>query len=373
MIFTFLDAKALAFIPEPHFNDEILQAWADGHFGPVDCFQWPQLYASEWRFSVCVPCEENKPDSQSLHWAWFTPKPDDLWPSLGGPEGYGFLKDEKVLGLDSLLYQASKQHTPWKAKCGNKPDIATKWLKDLHQTITILHTIPLPFVDVIGWVAFAQRTFLDIYSFMEFIEVIQPRLSEPGIISYPVCKHWMGCFTSDPVLCNDLFLAGVPVWYIQDKSSINNRMIIEKPVKFTFPDGISHALYSEPGKSTVPYPCLYRGPGGLQHHNHTWTRYVAFSSAGSPLTSSHVGKHPTHSQIKKLKKGKEVTKGGPQILSLVCNVYLYPVFSLSSILSYDYVLMERCASSLHARHFPDLDNSYAVGSRPASSFCQTES
>ena len=61
-----------------------------------------------------------------------------------------------MLGLDSLLYQASKQHTPWKVKRGDKPDIATKWLKDLHQTITILHTIPLPFVNVIGWVVFAQ-------------------------------------------------------------------------------------------------------------------------------------------------------------------------------------------------------------------------
>jgi len=138
------------FIPEPHFNDEVLQAWADGRFGPVDCFQWPQLYTSEWKLSVCIPREENNPNFQSLHWAWFMPKLDDVRPSPGTPEGYSFLKDGKMLGLDSLFYQASKWHTPWKAKCGGKPDIATKWLKDLHHTIAILCNQPLPFVDVIG-------------------------------------------------------------------------------------------------------------------------------------------------------------------------------------------------------------------------------
>jgi len=52
------------------------------------------------------------------------PKLDDLWPSPGTPEGYGFLEDEKILGLDSLFYQASKWHTLWKAKWGGKPNIA---------------------------------------------------------------------------------------------------------------------------------------------------------------------------------------------------------------------------------------------------------
>ena len=100
------------FVPEPHLASEVLQAWADGRFGSINCFQWPQLYMSQWGFSVCISHQENHPDSQSLHWAWYMPTPDDIWESPGAPQGYGFLKDEKVLGLDSLSYVASKQHTP---------------------------------------------------------------------------------------------------------------------------------------------------------------------------------------------------------------------------------------------------------------------
>ena len=105
---------------------------------------------------MCIPRQENHPNSQSLRWAWYTPTSDDVRQSPGAPQGYGFLKDEKLLGLDSLSYVASKRHVPWKAKRGDKPDITTKWLKDLQHTIVTLHTQPLPFIDILGWFAFAQ-------------------------------------------------------------------------------------------------------------------------------------------------------------------------------------------------------------------------
>ena len=298
------------FVPEPHLTSEVLQVRADGCFGPVDCFQWPQLYVSQWGFSVCISHQENHPDSQSLRWAWYMPTPDVIRESPGTPQGYGFLKDEKVLGLDSLSYVASKRHAPWKAKCTDKSDVATTWLKDLQHTIVVLRIQPLPFIDVLGWFAFAQRTFLDIYSFMEYVEIVQPRLALPTIVPYPVCKHWMGCFTYDTALCNDFFLAGIPVWLVRTRYSITHHTIIKNPVKYTFPDAICRAPYSELGKPSIPYLCLYRGSSGLEHHNHTWSRYVAFSA--SVQASSHVGKTPTHAQMKKqLRNGIEVPKGGP--------------------------------------------------------------
>ena len=139
------------FMPEVHLASEVLQTWADGLFGPIDCFQWPQLYMSQWGFSVCISQQENHPNSQSLCWAWYMPTPDNIRQSPGTPQGYGFLKDEKVLGLDSLSYVASKWHAPWKVKCTDKSDVTTTWLKDLQHTIVILHTQPLPFINVHTW------------------------------------------------------------------------------------------------------------------------------------------------------------------------------------------------------------------------------
>ncbi|KIM69235.1 hypothetical protein SCLCIDRAFT_93854, partial [Scleroderma citrinum Foug A] len=48
------------FVPELHiFGDEDLQPHADGHFGLVDCFQWPQLYNREYQYSVCIPQKDS--------------------------------------------------------------------------------------------------------------------------------------------------------------------------------------------------------------------------------------------------------------------------------------------------------------------------
>ncbi|KAF8433959.1 hypothetical protein L210DRAFT_872483, partial [Boletus edulis BED1] len=67
---TCLDAKAIvchssgsvvytspnmSYVPEPHNEEEELHARADGRFGAVDCFQWPQLHCKEYEYAVCIP------------------------------------------------------------------------------------------------------------------------------------------------------------------------------------------------------------------------------------------------------------------------------------------------------------------------------
>ncbi|KIK14006.1 hypothetical protein PISMIDRAFT_33958, partial [Pisolithus microcarpus 441] len=70
MIITLLN---MDYIPEPHiFEDKELHAQADGHFGLVDCFQWPQSYNKEYNYAVCIPQKERFPFPNPLHIAWYT-------------------------------------------------------------------------------------------------------------------------------------------------------------------------------------------------------------------------------------------------------------------------------------------------------------
>ncbi|KAF9221060.1 hypothetical protein BS17DRAFT_671660, partial [Gyrodon lividus] len=73
----------------------------------------------------------------------------------------------------------------------------------------------LTFCDVIVFVAQAQRTFLDIYVFMDFVEIVQPQIAYPTSISqspHAVHTNWMGAFTTNTKICEELFRTGVPVW-----------------------------------------------------------------------------------------------------------------------------------------------------------------
>jgi hypothetical protein len=128
--FTSLDAKAIActsndgqvittpnmtFVPEPHVDEEDIRARADGRFGVADCFQWPQLYADRFNWTVCIPRKESHPLPKPLSWAWYTPILEDLCQSSSVAPGRGFLKQEKFSGLSSLYDKAKNRHQAWRA------------------------------------------------------------------------------------------------------------------------------------------------------------------------------------------------------------------------------------------------------------------
>ncbi|KAG1770127.1 hypothetical protein EV702DRAFT_1202539 [Suillus placidus] len=106
------------FVPQfHHFEEETVQARADGRFGIVDCFQWPQAYDNIFCNSVCIPCKEAYPfpHPHPLHWAWFTPEQKDFKAIPGNSFPVGTLASDKVEGLESLLKLASKRVQDWRA------------------------------------------------------------------------------------------------------------------------------------------------------------------------------------------------------------------------------------------------------------------
>ena len=204
-----------------------------------------------------------------------------------------------------MLNMVSNRYAAWKKNCSDNKDIGAKILQSLQHTVMILLQHPLTFRNIIAFVAEAQRAFLDIYAFLEFIEVIMPRLAHPSV-SHPVWSDWMGCFTQDTAVCDKLFHAGVPVWLIRPKFAIMKQTIIERLVKYSFPDKIVQAMYSECSKSVPPFDLLYRGPGGLSRHINSCHYCKGTTHPGTPNTNnlssegtSQVGKAPTQSQMRK--------------------------------------------------------------------------
>ena len=88
------------FVPEPHlFEEDELRPRANGHFGLVDCFQWPQNYEKEYEYSVCIPHK----DSLLTHAvAWYNPTRDDFIIPPGSKFAVGMLRDAKVKEFEQL-------------------------------------------------------------------------------------------------------------------------------------------------------------------------------------------------------------------------------------------------------------------------------
>ncbi|KAI6040019.1 hypothetical protein EDC04DRAFT_2567651, partial [Pisolithus marmoratus] len=72
----------------------------------------------------------------------------------------------------------------------------------------------LVFRDLMIFVSQLQKTLLDIYAVLEYIEILYPLLT--NILSTPVHANpnWMGCFTNNTQICEVLYFIRVPVWLV---------------------------------------------------------------------------------------------------------------------------------------------------------------
>ncbi|KAG2741735.1 hypothetical protein P692DRAFT_20905082 [Suillus brevipes Sb2] len=243
-----------------HFEEENIQARADGRFGPIDCFQWPQAYDHVFCNSTCIPRKEAFPSPHPLHWAWFTPTQEDFKPIPGNSFPVGTLATDKVEGLDSLRKLAEKRVQDWRANRQGKNDAVVSCVLSLRHGISRLKTHPLTFRDLLMFVTDAQRLFLEIYSFMDWILLAQPHITA-GDRTAVVNSEWMGAFTHNSDMCNKLYIAGIPVWYVRTMAYIPSNMTVKQPILLTCPDQIILAMYAE-GNKIRPYEIIYRGPGG---------------------------------------------------------------------------------------------------------------
>ena len=167
--FNSLDAKAIArdnlnstvystptmiFIPKPHNDEEELCVQADGHFGTADCFQWPQLYCHKYRYAICIRRQEHYMAPDPLSWVWYHPTSKDFEPLTHAAFQVGKLKQEKAVGIASLLQIASDRYKEWKDMCGDKQDIASGMLQSLKHDIMLLLRLSTPNISTTDLVVF---------------------------------------------------------------------------------------------------------------------------------------------------------------------------------------------------------------------------
>ena len=104
----------MVFITKPHNADEELHVYANKQFGITDYFQWPQLYAKEFCYAICICHREHYPIPDPLSWAWYWPTHDDFEPLSHAAFLIGKLKEEKAIGVATLHKIMSDCYNKWK-------------------------------------------------------------------------------------------------------------------------------------------------------------------------------------------------------------------------------------------------------------------
>ncbi|KIJ65265.1 hypothetical protein HYDPIDRAFT_27983 [Hydnomerulius pinastri MD-312] len=89
-------------------------------------------------------------------------------------------------------------------------------------------------------------------------------------------NRWLGAFTTVPTIANQLYAAGVAIWFIRRRELIPDDIIITNVVKVWRPDNVVMTHYTDPVKGFAsPFPVRWCGPGGytcqyiVRCYNHT--------------------------------------------------------------------------------------------------------
>jgi hypothetical protein len=263
-----------SFIPEPHIFDTVdLQPLADGRFGYIDCFLWPQLFSKKHRWSGCVFRREQFLGDDIMKWLWFTPTEKDVRQEPGCAFELGLLDKKLVDAFKKLIDKAGI------CVADAQKSVRTEAQKELavhfqaaNHSFQRLQFLPLPARDLILQVAEFQRILLDTFAIVQYETVALP--SPPSKEQFRFADDkWMGVFTADPATAQDLYDLRIPFWYIRLEETFPLRTNIHAVKDFQAPPGYIVTHHPRVRGELAPFPVLYRGTSG--EHRHLFTRQLA--------------------------------------------------------------------------------------------------
>lgn len=262
------------FIPEPYIFDTVdLQPFADGRFGYIDCFLWPQMYSGKHRWSGCIFRREQFVEDDVMKWLWFTPTEKDARQEPGCAFELGLLEKKLVDRLEKLFNNAAGcvEDAQRLIRAEAQKEL-TVHIRAARHSLQRLRCLPLPARDMILQVAEFQRILLDTFAIVQYETVALK--SKPSNDQFRLSdSKWMGVFTADPATAQELYDLRIPFWYIRLEETFPLRTNVHLVQDFRPPPSYISIRHPTVRGELAPFPVLYRGSSG--EHRHLFTRQLA--------------------------------------------------------------------------------------------------
>ena len=246
----FITSPNCPFVPKPLVGRVVVTLRADYRYGPPDPIQWPQVLSEGFEYLCAIRRRIKAPDPRAAIWA--DPQEGDFKII----EGCEF----KTLGLftKASLKPLAVQVRELTLRISSRPDATSgrlKWLDAaMKQACDRLYRFPCTYRDACVQFRETQRYWLMATAFIEYHDILAHSSSD---VAHPVRSEFMGAFTSQPHVVQQLFAAGFPVWFVRsDASIVEHHLSIGSAVK---PSDVCTALGPGGGYE------LYTGLSGPRH------------------------------------------------------------------------------------------------------------
>jgi hypothetical protein len=231
------------YVPEVLDPSAEVKLRADLQYGPDDATLWPQPYLENYPYLSVIPCKTQNPHGHRSV-MWWLPKASDFEQSNAAMvKGVGTLTGtemDSVKGQVTSLLKRVRDYRNGEGKNLKKEDgsmlmdsglvtLSHTWIR-LDGSLGTLEEKCMELSEV-------QRSYLELKAIMDYYTWRLPRIQtkvDPPSVDVPGILDVVGCITSQPLIAQECFVAGIPVWLLRDyRVLLGGGIHVDQLVPFT--------------------------------------------------------------------------------------------------------------------------------------------
>lgn len=171
---------------------------ADGRYGIKDPIQWPQVYCNRFaHFTTFSQPKDDPNDPNSILW-WTPTEADFVWVEGSVIWDLGHLCEEKWERLRLMVASCTERVDIFFAAFGKAPSRLQFADSAIRLGLARLKNTPATFRDMLMQVTGVQRYTAEAYTWMVWVEEIQPFIVEAPRRPVPIRSQYIGAFTTLP-------------------------------------------------------------------------------------------------------------------------------------------------------------------------------
>jgi hypothetical protein len=279
---------------EPPWGSRNVRLRSDVRYAMDDPTLWPQPYIIDYPHLGAIP---RKPDDDRdpLSIMWWNPTEHDFIRSPNAlVDGLGQLSKARHEKLDLLKKQLLERVEQYKKTNPAPNHVVLSVSKAMHHSCIRLGFMSTTFLEMKFGVTEFQRYYLETAGLLDYLVVYKPRMDGVATRSSAVDNR-IGVFTNTPLVAQEFYDAGLPVWLIRETKSIaESPANAPKVLKLVEPRNPSRYLVQT--DCAPPFPVVYRGAtnsakkhAAIHAYSRTWMVYRdAFSQEAQNNTDEPV-------------------------------------------------------------------------------------
>lgn len=224
-----------SWIPDVLLGRVSIAYHADGRFGMADPTQWPQIHSTLFPHFCLMLCKPSSTSDPRLV-MWESLSDQDFVPVVGcSLAGFGVVSPTLLSRLrphvDDVLERV-RDYCNVNSGKGQRITFTSIALRDTMERLS--H--PASFRDMNRQLVMVQRFWQESLAWLTWVQDkyahFNPSLDDPPA---PYDSQFIGAYTTKPAVVQQLFRAGVPVWYLRRPEEITHLTIIRDVIDITLP------------------------------------------------------------------------------------------------------------------------------------------